>query len=168
MYIIFIDIEGNYLKTNAGPIHIMLTNITKENIGQISVDLRIAKIFTLGKTGIVDLDAKTLPPHTEAKLPYILKPGEYLLAQTIEEIHLGERKYGCLLQPRSRAFRIGLAIETSISGPTYEGPVTFGIANQSRNPVRITKGLSIVQLAFFDIKGEIVPIPSTFHGGKVL
>ena len=146
----------------------MLTNLAKESVGQISVDLRIAKAFTLGKASIVDLDANALPPHAEVRLPCILRPGAYLLAQTMEELHLGGRRYACLLQPRSRAFRIGLAIETSISGPSYEGPITFGIANMSRNPVRITRGLSIVQLTFLDIKGEIVPIPSMFHGGKVL
>jgi len=37
------------------------------------------KIFTLGKTKLVDLDGNKLPPHKELKLPYILKPGEYLL-----------------------------------------------------------------------------------------
>ncbi len=146
----------------------MLANTVKENIGQVAVDLRIAKVFTLGKTKLVDLDANKRPPHKELKLPHILKPGEYILAQTIEEIYQGNRKYLCLLQPRSRALRIGLSVQTNIWGPSYEGPIIFGIANKSPNPIRITKGLSIVQLAFFDIKGEIVPVTHTFQGGKVL
>jgi len=146
----------------------MLTNTVKENIGQVAVDLRIANVFTIGKTKIVDLDANKLPPHKEAQLPYTLKPGEYVLAQTIEEIHQGNRKYLCLLQPRSRAFRVGLSIQTNIWGPSYEGPIIFGITNISPNPIRITKGLSIVQIAFLNIKGEIVPVTHTFQGGKIL
>lgn len=146
----------------------MLTNTVKENIGQVAVDLRIVKVFTIGKTAIVDLDANKLPPHKEVKLPYTLKPGEHILAQTVEEIHQGNRKYLCLLQPRSRAFRVGLSIQTNIWGPSYEGPIIFSISNNSQNPIRITKELSIAQLAFLDIKGEIVPVTHTFQGGKIL
>ncbi len=146
----------------------MLTNTVKGNIGQVAVDLRIAKAFTIGKTKIVDIDASKLPPHKEMKLPYTLKAGEYLLVQTIEEIHQGNRKYLCLLQPRSRAFRVGLSIQTNIWGPSYEGPIIFSISNNSQNPIRITKGLSVVQIAFLDIKGEIVPVTHTFQGGKIL
>jgi len=168
MLVNIIDISGSYLKTKEFSVYAVLSNVLKWNIQQVSVDLRVGKLFAIGKTKLVDTDAGKVPPHKEVKLPHILKPGEYAIAQTIEEIHQGKRKYACLLQPRSRAFRIGLSIQTNLWGPAYEGPITFGIANLSPSPVKISRGASLVQLAFIDIKGEVIQVTHTFQGGRVL
>ncbi|MBU0760540.1 MAG: hypothetical protein KJ858_02510 [Nanoarchaeota archaeon] len=145
----------------------MLKNIKKENIRQTSIDLRLNKIFKLSKTK-VDLERNILPEYKELNLPYTLKPNEYVLAQTIEEITQKTKKYACLLSPRSRAFRVGLTIQTNFFGPYYEGPITFGIKNISQNPIKITKELSLIQLVLFDIKGQTVPVKHDFQSGRIL
>lgn len=146
----------------------MLKNILKENIRPSSVDLRIGEIFELSKEKVVDLEESKLPKHKELRLPHILKPGEYILARTIEEISQPHKKYACLLSARSRAFRIGLSVQTNFFGPYYEGQIVFGILNVSKSPVKIFQGMSVVQMAFFDVKGRTLPISHDFQGGKII
>lgn len=116
---------------------------------------------------LIDLEKGILPKNKEMKLPYILKPNEYVLASTIEEISQPKKKYACLLSARSRAFRAGLSVETNFFGPYYEGPFIFGIKNLSESPIKLYEGLSLVQVAFLDIKGETVPVKHLFQGGKL-
>ncbi len=146
----------------------MIKNLDKSNIRPASVDLRLAKIFRLSKVKCVDLAKNILPKSQELKLPHVLKPNEYLLANTIEEVSQKNKKYLGILSARSRAFRIGLSIQTNIFGPYYEGPFVFGIKNISNNPIRLSKGLSLVQVAFLEIKGQTVPVKHDFQGGKIL
>ena len=76
MLVNIIDISGSYLKTKEFSVYAVLSNVLKWNIQQVSVDLRVGKLFAIGKTKLVDTDAGKVPPHKEVKLPHILKPGE--------------------------------------------------------------------------------------------
>jgi len=146
----------------------MLKNLKKENIRPCSVDLRLGQIFKLSKTKLIDLENNKFPKHKEIKLPYTLKPGEYVLARTIEELSQEKKRYACLLSARSRAFRIGLSVQTNFFGPYYSGQITFGIKNISENNIQLYREMSIVQIAFFDIKGETIPVKHDFQFGRIL
>jgi deoxycytidine triphosphate deaminase len=146
----------------------MLKNLNKENIRPASVDLQLGQIFILLKVKLVDLEKNKLPEHREAKLPYTLKPGEYVLAKTIEELRQEKKKYACLLSPRSRAFRMGLSVQTNFFGPYYEGKIVFGIKNISESPIKLYKGMSLVQISFLEVKGQAVPVKHDYQFGKIL
>lgn len=147
----------------------MISNVKKENIRSSGIDLQLGEIFKISKVKLVDFERKKLPKAIPLKLPYILKPGKYVLARTIEELlPLKGKKYFRLVSTRSRAYRIGLSISVSSFGTYYEGPVVFGIKNIGENPVKLFKGLSLVQISFLDINGETVRVPHDFQFGKIL
>jgi len=146
----------------------MLKNVKKENIRPASIDLQLGAVYIFSKMKIVDVEKGKVPKHTSVSLPYVLKPGEYVLGKTIEIIEQKNKKYACLLSARSRAFRYGLSVQTNYWGPYYKGPIIFGIKNISHNPVKLFKGLSIVQLSFLDIKGQTNPVMHDFQSGRMI
>ena len=146
----------------------MLKYALKENLRPSSVDLRLHSIHRAGKVKVIDIDLQKTPPVTEVKLPYTLKPGEYVLAQTIEELDQPNPRYACLLSARSRALRNGLDIKVNFFGPYYKGRIFFGIKNIGENPVVLKRGLSLLQIAFFDIKGKTVPVKHVYQGGRLI
>ena len=106
----------------------MIENIKKDNIRPCSVDTRINKVFKIESKGIVDID-KNMPKVRAAKLPYVLKSGEYVLASTIEKIKEDRPQYGCIAVAKSKAYRIGLSIQSGHIHPFYHGQMVFGIKN---------------------------------------
>lgn len=147
----------------------MIRDAKKENIRPASVDLQLGEVYKISKIKLVDFEKKILPKAQKLKLPYVLKPGEYVLARTIEELKpLEKKKYFRVAGTRSRAYRLGLAVFASFFGPYYDGPVVFGIKNIGENPVKLYRGFSIVQIAFLDIHGECVPVTHDFQFGKIL
>lgn len=144
----------------------MIKNVKKENIRPSSIDLRLGKIFKINSKEAIDIEKK-FPESKEIKLPYILKPGEYVLASTIERLEK-DKKYFRILGARSRAFRIGLGIQANFFGPYYEGEAIFGIKNLSENKIKLSEGISLIQIAFLEINGETVPVKHDFQSGKIL
>ena len=145
----------------------MIENCNENQIQPCSIDLRLGSIFKLKSSGIVELD-KNMPSAEKIALPYVLNPGEYVLASSIEKINQTNTCYGVLVLPRSRAFRIGLSIEAGLLYPGYVGEVIFGIRNISNAKIKLTEGMSIIQLCFFDIKSDVVPLKHTYQNGKII
>jgi deoxycytidine triphosphate deaminase len=145
----------------------MLLHALSENIRPSSVDLRVGEIFRIKSAKLIDIE-HSWPSEEKLQLPYIIRPGEYVLARTIEEVKQAKPKYACMLSPRSRAFRIGLNVQTNSFGPYYEGRIVFGIQNISQNPIKLSKGMSLVQISFADIKGDTKPVKHDFQRGKIL
>ena len=46
--------------------------------------------------------------------------------------------------------------------------IFFGIKNIGENPVVLKRGLSLLQIAFFDIKGKTVPVKHVYQGGRLI
>jgi deoxycytidine triphosphate deaminase len=145
----------------------MLKNAKEENVQPCSVDVRIGKIFKLKSKGIIDVDSN-MPEAVEVQLPYVLKPGEYVLASTIERIDQEKTNYGVLATPRSIAYRIGLRIECGIFHPHYKGEMVFAMKNNSPNQIRIKYGMSVMQLGFFDLKSDCIPLKHRYQEGRII
>ena len=144
----------------------MLENCTQDSIQPISIDVRLASIFSLYAKGIVDYEH--MPVIKELKLPYVLKPGEYGLARTVEKINQQSSNYGMLFFPRSRAERIGLLIQSGVMHPFYKGEMIFGIKNIASHPIRLSHKMGVAQVCFFDIKSNCVPLQHLYSHGKVM
>jgi len=145
----------------------MLKNFKKENIGPCSYDLRLKEIFKPKKIVIVDLSKDKITKFTKLKLPYILKPGEFLLGKTFEEFDT-PLNIMSILKTKSTSFRIGLKILCAVNDPGYKGEIVFGIHNISNNKIKIFKGMSLLQAVFIDLKGSSVPIQTKYMGGNLL
>lgn len=146
----------------------MIENFKKENIGPCKYDFELGEIFKHKKTEkVIDISENKLPELVELKLPYVLKPGEYVLGKTIEKFDT-PLDLMSIYAIRSTAFRIGLNIICGINDPGYKGNAVFGIHNVSQNKVKLFKGMKLLQTAFLELKGEAIPIQTKYMGGKVL
>ena len=139
----------------------MIDNCLKESVQECSVDLRLNNIFKL--KSIKEVDKNKLPDMKELKLPYLIKPNEYLIGSTIEV--MSNEKFAVLVFPKAYGIRIGLSIESGVLYPGFKAPVMFGIKNNSQNNIKLTKGVSLIQLCFLEIDSDFVKLAHKFQNG---
>ncbi|MCD4666498.1 hypothetical protein K8R47_01660 [archaeon] len=145
----------------------MIKNAKKENIGPCTYDFRLNELFQHSKIELVDIQKNRIPNIKKLKLPYIIKPGEFVLASTIEELDTPIDLMS-IYSMKSSAFRIGLNILCGLNDPKYKGSAIFGIQNISNNKIKLFKGMELLQIAFIDLKGDATPIQTQYMGGQVL
>ena len=146
----------------------MIVNFKKENISSCTYNFCLGKIFIYDKSSdIIDLEKGILPKLKEVSLPYILKPNEYILGQTIEEFDT-PLDLMSIYAMRSTAFRMGLDILCGLNDPGYKGNAIFGIKNISQNKIKIFYRMELLKTAFIELKGNAKPIETKFMGGKLL
>lgn len=95
-----------------------------------------------------------------------IKPGEYYLAQTYEEINT-PKDLMPLVHVRTSLFRAGLLLLNSKTDPGYQGPLTMGLTNLSPFPVKLQLGARICNIIFHKIEGKTVSYRGQHQGGRV-
>ncbi|MGH6849675.1 MAG: dCTP deaminase [Methylocella sp.] len=132
---------------------------TIETSGEASVTLRLGRWFiTLRQTShpFFDVMASAKEAHSEARsakrffIPFgqefILHPGRFVLASTLEWLSFPARLGGYLIGKSSWARR-GLIIETSAGiHPGFNGCLTLELANVGEVPIKIRPGMKIAQI----------------------
>jgi len=146
----------------------MIKNYKKENIGPCKYTFRLGEIFKHKKIDVVDVSKGKFPKLTELKLPYILKPGEFVIGKTIEEFDTPIDLMS-IYAASSLSLRIGLNIVCGgINDPGYKGNAIFSIHNVSRNKIKLFNGMELLHTAFLKLKGKAVPVQTKYMGGKIL
>ena len=86
---------------------------------------------------------------------YVLKPNEFLLGSTIEKVKLPST-VSAFLDGKSGLGRkgIGTHITAGFIDAGFEGNVTLEIKNNSDKQFRLSEGMLIGQLIFFELKSE--------------
>lgn len=133
--------------------------LDKNQIGEISVDLRIGTDFlTLhqGREAFIDttqdlIEKRPIKSHfTETRRRVgeglLLHPAQPVLFSTLEYLKLPEDVY-VILSLRSSYSRLGLTISTIIQ-PGYCGCASIEIVNSGNTPIKILAGARIVQARF--------------------
>ena len=117
---------------------------------------------------LVDLTAPTHLKYDPVNLttqPFILEPGAFLLASTIEQVKT-KPTLVCLLEGRSTIARLGLTIHNtaSVLDGTHAGWLTpvLEIANHGNFRVSLTAGMPIGMLCFQYVSGETSM--ANYHG----
>jgi len=146
---------------------IVITPIIKpeEQFGPTSVDLRLGTDFqVLHRTNLTHLDLIKDPEalrydiqrhmkHVKVKPtePFILHPGEFALASTLEFVRI-PLDLAARLEGRSTWGRLGLQIHATAGfvDPGFSGALTFELSNISNVPLPLYPGVRISQLCFFD------------------
>ena len=84
---------------------------------------------------------------------FVLHPGEFALASTLEVIRL-PRDIAGRLEGRSSMGRLGLKIHATAGfvDPGFEGTLTFELTNAGKLPIKLFPGLRVGQLCFFPVK----------------
>lgn len=82
--------------------------------------------------------------------PFVLHPGEFVLASTIETVTLGDHLAG-RLEGKSSLGRLGLLVHSTAGfiDPGFSGQITLELSNVATLPIRLWPGMRIGQLCVF-------------------
>ena len=147
-------------------------------------DLRLGELYQLkgGKAFLGEFERETpkiklVATYTYVKRPsrigegkakniYVVKPGEYLLATTIEKVNT-PLDITINFKPRTTTFRSGLFLRTGNVAPGYCGKLTFAIKNEGPIPVTLEMGCRIVHAQFEWVDGDGHKYKGQWQGGRV-
>lgn len=124
-----------------------------------SVDVRLDRYFRLfdnHKYPAID-PAEEQPDLTRlvevaADDPFILHPGEFVLASTLETVSLPD-DLAARVEGKSSLGRLGLLTHATAGfvDPGFNGYVTLELSNVATLPIRLWPGMKIGQLCFFEL-----------------
>ncbi len=124
-----------------------------------SVDVRIDRFFRVFRNSrypYIDVkqrmeDLTELVEISDAE-PFILHPGEFVLASTLERITLPDDLVA-RLEGKSSLGRLGLLIHSTAGfiDPGWDGHVTLELSNVANLPITIYVGMAIGQLSFVQL-----------------
>ncbi len=144
-----------------------------DGIEGTTVDLRLGAIYRpIGRARLMR-DSR-ITPEIELLMDiagspdgvFTIKPQEYLLFQTIEQVNLPADLFA-YIRPRTTLIRSGIPLETAFVSPNYQGKLTVGMKHQGHMDVDIQMGFRILCIAFFPIDGNAVPYRGVWQGDRV-
>lgn len=108
-------------------------------------------------------DELTTLVGVEDGCPFVLHPGEFVLASTLEVVSLGDRLAG-RLEGKSSLGRLGLLVHSTAGfvDPGFSGQVTLELSNIANLPMLLWPGMKIGQLCVFQLRS-----PAEFPYGSV-
>ena len=94
----------------------------------------------------------------DPETPFIIHPGEFVLASIYEYIKLPDN-IAAQIQGRSSYARLGLIIHTSAGwvDPGYSGHLTLEIVNVNKIPIKLYSMMHIAQILFFELDSVETP-----------
>lgn len=131
-----------------------------------SIDLRLDRHFTWHlrrATSLID-PAEEIGSYVEDRLPtgdrYLLGPGEFVLASTIECVTIPPNLCG-MIKDKSSLARLGLGmLPAGFIDPGFSGHITLEIVNHAPRPFVLYPGMRIAQLVMF----EMSSMPEELYG----
>ena len=122
-------------------------------INPSSLDVRLGQSFYRPEPTYVNIDPTdplSFRSHKVADTTYVLKPGEFVISSLLEHITLPS-DISSSLRGKSSLARLGL--DNSSFGawidPGFSGSLVIELANHSKFPLVLTKGMKIGQLIFY-------------------
>jgi len=127
-------------------------------LGPASLDVRLDNIFRVfNHTQIPYIDPKnkstfenlTEVIKIEENKPFVLQPGQFILASTLEEVELPD-DIGARIEGRSSWGRLGIIVHSTAGyiDPGFKGKITLEMSNIGMLPVLLYPGMRICQLSF--------------------
>lgn len=104
----------------------------------------------------------------EAGEPFILHPGEFVLASTLELVTLGD-DVAARLEGKSSLGRLGLLTHSTAGfiDPGFTGHVTLELSNVATLPMKLWPNMKIGQLCFFALSSAAEePYGSSRYGSR--
>jgi len=140
-----------------------------------SVDVRLDKFFRVfenHKYSVIDPSTEqaelTREVIAEGDEPFILHPGEFVLASTYEVITLPEDIAG-RLEGKSSLGRLGLLTHSTAGfiDPGFSGHITLELSNVANLPVKLFPGMKIGQLCLIKLSSPAEhPYGSEKYGSR--
>ncbi len=140
-----------------------------------SVDVRLDKFFRVfenHKYSVIDPSTEqaelTREVSAEGDEPFILHPGEFVLASTYEVITLPDDIAG-RLEGKSSLGRLGLLTHSTAGfiDPGFSGHITLELSNVANLPVKLFPGMKIGQLCLIKLSSPAEhPYGSEKYGSR--
>jgi len=140
-----------------------------------SVDVRLDRYFRLfdnHKYPFIDPSQEqselTRLVEVEKDQPFILHPGEFVLASTYETVTL-PNNVAARLEGKSSLGRLGLLTHSTAGfiDPGFSGHVTLELSNVATLPILLWPGMKIGQMCFFQLTSEAEhPYGSDIYGSR--
>jgi len=127
-----------------------------------SIDVRLDDeflVFENHRYGFIDpaLEQEDLTRRvrTAGGEPFVLHPGEFVLASTFEEVRMGD-DLAARLEGKSSLGRLGLVTHSTAGfiDPGFHGHITLELANLSVLPLLLWPGMKIGQLCVFQMSSS--------------
>jgi dCTP deaminase len=142
---------------NAG--RIVIDPWDEANVQPASVDVRLGRSFRVfhnHKATTIDLRD---PPRDlteevtrDEDEPFVIHPGEFCLATTLEWVELGDDIVS-RVEGKSSLGRLGLIVHATAGfvDPGWKGALTLELNNLTRIPIKLWPGMFIAQLSFMQL-----------------
>ncbi|GII79663.1 dCTP deaminase [Sphaerisporangium rufum] len=140
-----------------------------------SLDVRLDRFFRVFENHryphidpAVEQPELTRLVEPDGEEPFILHPGEFVLASTFEVIGLPDDIAG-RLEGKSSLGRLGLLTHSTAGfiDPGFEGHVTLELSNVATLPIKLWPGMKIGQLCMFRLSSPAEhPYGSTRYGSR--
>lgn len=129
---------------------LVIDPVEPRQIQPASIDIRLGNTFSIvedSSSGIVTLDRQIVYKEIQAER-YLLLPGQFVLATTMEYIKLPD-DLTAFVEGRSSLGRMGLFIQNAgWVDPGFEGEITLELYNANRCAIELQSGRRIGQLVF--------------------
>lgn len=140
-----------------------------------SIDVRLDRHFRVFENHryphidpAVEQPDLTRPIEAEGEDPFILHPGEFVLASTYEVVTLPD-DLASRLEGKSSLGRLGLLTHSTAGfiDPGFSGHVTLELSNVATLPIKLWPGMKIGQLCMFRLASPAEhPYGSALHGSR--
>jgi dCTP deaminase len=140
-----------------------------------SIDVRLDRYFRVFNNHLythidpaVQQDDLTAQVEVADGQPFVLHPGEFVLASTLEVITLGDQLAG-RLEGKSSLGRLGLLTHSTAGfiDPGFSGHVTLELSNVANLPIKLWPGMKIGQLCIFRLSSPAEhPYGSAVYGSR--
>ena len=140
-----------------------------------SVDVRLDKYFRVFENHrYTSIDPSIEQPELTRMIevgpdePFVLHPGEFVLASTYEQVTLGPA-IAARLEGKSSLGRLGLLTHSTAGfiDPGFTGHVTLELSNMANLPVTLWSGMKIGQLCFVQLSSPAEnPYGSEKYGSR--
>ena len=148
----------------SGRIRISPKPVLARALGSCSVDLRLGKrfrVFEYSKVPFIDPNNPKLATNMMKEVvirdsePFILQPGDFVLATTMESLTLPDDLLA-RLEGRSSLGRLGIVVHStaSVFDPGWRGVIVMELGNLGRMPVALYPGMRICALTFEELSSS--------------
>lgn len=178
VYTLFMILSDRDIKKalKSGRIKITPAPDLKTQLGSCSIDLRLGNIFRVfehSKNAFIDPSKKdysneiTREIKTKKGEKFIMQPGDFVLAVTLEKVKIPEYLMG-RLEGRSSLGRLGIVVHStaSIFDPGWDGNCVLELGNLGRMAVSLESGMRICAMTFEELSSKAQTPYNKKHSAK--
>ncbi len=130
----------------------------KTQLGSCSIDLRLGntfRVFEHSRHAYIDPFKKSISDEVTREIkiknkePFIIQPGDFVLATTVENVEISDELLG-RLEGRSSIGRLGIVIHSTAAAidAGWRGHITLELANMGKMPVALYADMRICSISF--------------------